>query len=54
MSSSFLRGKGPKNKHIGQEACEQEELRRFTKKQVYDKRNNMAQAGLVKLKVPKV
>ncbi len=37
---------GP-SKHIGQQACEQEELRGFTKKQVYDKRNSMSRAGLV-------
>jgi hypothetical protein len=46
-------GRGP-NKHIGQEACEQEELRGFTKQQVYNKRANMAVAGLVTVKVPKV
>jgi hypothetical protein len=38
------RGRGP-NKHIGQEACEQEELRGFTEKQVYDKRSNMNTAA---------
>ncbi len=45
-------GRGP-NKHIGQEACEQEELRGFTKQQVYNKRGNMAAAGLVTVQVPK-
>jgi hypothetical protein len=29
-------------------------LRGFTKKQVYDKRDHMSQAGLIKIKVPKV
>jgi hypothetical protein len=44
---------GP-SKYIGQEACDQEELRGFTKRQVYDKRNSMSKAGLVTVKVPKV
>jgi hypothetical protein len=44
---------GP-SRHIGQEACDQEELRGFTKKQVYKKRDKMNQAGLVTVKVPKV
>ncbi len=35
-------GKRPNNKHIGQQACEQEELRGFTKKQVYTKRFSRA------------
>ncbi len=34
--------------------CEQEELRGFTKKQVYSKCSTMSKAGLVKIKVPKV
>jgi hypothetical protein len=42
------------NRHIGQQACEQEELRGFTKRQVYTKRDKMNQAGLVTVKVPKV
>ncbi len=33
---------------------EQEELRGFTKKQVYNKRDNMSRAGLDKVKVSKV
>ncbi len=47
-------GNKPDNKHIGQEACEQEELRGFTKRQVHTKRYSMNEAGLVKIKVPKV
>jgi hypothetical protein len=47
-------GNRPDIKHIGQEACEQKELRGFTKKQVYKKRDKMNQAGLVTVKVPKV
>ncbi len=44
-------GKGP-NKHVGDEKCEQEEeLRGFTKRQVYNKRDTMRAAGLVQVKV---
>ncbi len=34
--------------------CEQEELRGFTKRQVYKKRDHMNSAGLVAVKVAKV
>jgi hypothetical protein len=47
-------GNQPNNKHIGQEACEQEELRGFTKRQVYKKRDKMSKAGLITVKVPRV
>ncbi len=42
-------GNKPNNKHIGLQACEQEELRGFTKRQVHTKRNKMTQAGLIKV-----
>ncbi len=47
-------GKRSNNRHIGEEMCEQEELRGFTKKQVYKKRDHTNSAGLVTVKASKV
>ncbi len=43
------RGHTDSNRHIGDELCDQEELRGFTKRQVYDKRSTLSKAGRVKL-----